>query len=271
MPPLFLDRLLAAQQVSGSCLCVGLDPDPRDLPDTLRDLPTGRAVATFCADLVRATAPFASAYKPNAAFFEALGADGPGVLAHVVGTIRQFAPHALVVLDGKRGDIGHTAAMYARAAFDQTGAEAATVSPYMGREAVTPFLDHVGRCAFVLARTSNPGAAEVQTARVDATGAFPAEPLFHRVVRQAQAWADSAHGTLGFVAGATDAASLADIRRLAPGAPLLVPGVGAQGGDIAAVLKANAGGPILVNVSRAIATANDAANAARSFAAQLRI
>ena len=265
----FPDRLRAARRAAGSCLCVGLDPDARDLPARYHGLADDDAVAAFCDDLIRATAPVACAYKPNAAFFEALGERGHAVLASAIEAVRRHAPEALVVYDAKRGDVGHTAAMYARAAFETLGADAATVSPYMGADAVAPFLAHAGRAAFVLARTSNPSAGAVQALSVEASADAPAEPLFHRIVRAARSWGEGAAGTVGFVAGATDAAALADIRRLAPDAPLLVPGVGAQGGDAAAVMQANAGGPILVSVSRAIARADDPATASRHIAAQL--
>lgn len=265
MPVPFLDRLRAAQVAAGSALCVGLDPDPATLTPPAPGVPLGLAVVLACTDLVRATADVACAYKPNAAFFEALGADGSEVLHEVVAAVRRYAPHALVVLDGKRGDVGHTATMYARAAFDALGADAATVAPYMGEASVVPFLGDASRAAFVLARTSNPGADALQG--LDVGGV----PLFERVVTLAQSWADGHAGTLGFVAGATDAAALARIRALAPDAPLLVPGIGAQGGDLDAVHDANAGGPLLVNVGRAIAGADDPADAARTFAARLRV
>ena len=261
----FPDRLRAAQAAVGSTLCVGLDPDPATLVRSTAGVPVGLAVVAACTDLVRATADVACAYKPNAAFFEALGADGSAVLFEVVAAVRRHAPHALVVLDGKRGDVGHTAAMYARAAFDALGADAATVAPYMGAASVTPFLGDASRAAFVLACTSNPGADAVQA--LDVGG----EPLFERVVRLAQGWGRGHPGTLGFVAGATDASALARIRALAPDAPLLVPGIGAQGGDLAAVLDANAGGPVLVNVGRAIAGADDPAAAARALAARMPV
>ena len=268
----FLDRLRAAQTHTGACLCIGLDPDAARLPGALGAAPPPAVFGRFLEDIVRATAPYACAYKPNMAFFEAYGSAGVAVLEETIRMVRREAPHALVVLDGKRGDIGNTARLYARAAFDALGADALTVAPYMGRDSVTPFLEHAGRCAFVLARTSNPGAMDFQARLVDG------RPLHAHVVDAALAWGEDAPGTVGFVAGATDAAALADVRQLAPEAPLLVPGVGAQGGDAAAVMEANAGGPVLVNVGRDVlyagadaAYADAAGEAAARFAGLLRV
>lgn len=262
--PSFLDRLAAAQRHAGTVLCVGLDPDlDRMAAPWAEPLSAFAALNGFCQALVRATAHVACAYKPNMAFFEAHGLPGLAALTEVTEAIRRLAPHALVVLDGKRGDIGNTARMYAASAFGPFGADALTVSPYMGRDAVQPFLEHAGRAAFVLARTSNPGAADVQERAVEG------EALYRHVVRGALGWAEGQTGTLGFVAGATDLGALADVRALAPEAPLLVPGVGAQGGDAAAVLRANAGGPVLVNVGRDVLYAPDPRAAAERFAARL--
>jgi orotidine-5'-phosphate decarboxylase len=256
----FLDRLRDAQAHAGACLCVGLDPDADRLPHLLRAAPPPEAFAAFLTDIVRATAPFACAYKPNAAFFEAYGSAGAAALEAAVRAVRRHAPHALVVLDGKRGDIGNTARHYARAAFEALGADALTVTPYMGRDSVAPFLEYAGRAAFVLARTSNAGAADVQERVVEG------RPLYAHVVEAAQAWCEGQAGTVGFVAGATDPQALAAVRRLAPTAPLLVPGVGAQGGDAAAVLEANAGGPLLVNVGRDVLYARGGADFAEGAA-----
>ncbi|HYE59237.1 MAG TPA: orotidine-5'-phosphate decarboxylase [Rhodothermales bacterium] len=263
----FIDRLRAAQAHTGTCLCVGLDPDPERLPEPLRLGPPPGAFVSFLKDVIRASAPFACAYKPNMAFFEAYGSAGVVVLEQTLRSVRRYAPHALVVLDGKRGDIGNTAHAYARAAFEAYEADALTVAPYMGHDSVTPFLEHAGRAAFVLARTSNPGAADFQERTIEG------RPLYTHVVQAALGWGSGMAGTVGFVAGATDPGALEAVRRLAPEAPLLVPGVGAQGGDAAAVLTANAGGPVLVNVGRDIlyarhdaGFAEGAAEAAERFA-----
>ncbi len=242
----FLDRLQAAQAQVGSCLCVGLDPDAERLPAFLRYTPPPAVFTAYLADVVRAAAPYACAFKANSAFFEAYGSPGVAVMEEALRMVRRIAPHALIVLDGKRGDIGNTARMYAHAAYDRLGVDAMTVSPYMGRDSVTPFLDTPGRCAFVLARTSNTGAADVQERPSEG------KPLYTHVVTAARQWANTTPGTLGFVVGATATEAIAETRRLAPDAPLLIPGIGTQGGDLAATLAANAGGPVLVNVGREI-------------------
>lgn len=247
-------------------MCVGLDPDlDRMGAAWTRGVSPFVALNGFGQAIVRATANVACAYKPNLAFFEAHGMAGLAALEELVGAIRRDAPHALLVLDGKRGDIGNTARGYAQAAFGWLRADAATVVPYMGADAVAPFLEDAERAAFVLARTSNPGAAEVQDRLIDG------EPLYRHVVRSAQRWADGHPGTLGFVAGATDPDALRGIRDLAPDAPLLVPGVGAQGGDAEAAVSAAGGGPLLVNVGRAILYADDPRAEAERFAASLRV
>lgn len=239
----FLDKLHAAQQATNSVVCVGLDPAPERLPEVFRADPAPEAVIAFCKAIVDATHEVACAYKPNLAFFEALGPDGLRVLQAVVAHIPS---DRLIIADAKRGDIGNTARMYARAYFDVLGCDAVTVTPYMGRDAIAPFLAYPDKAVFVLTRTSNPGAADFQD--LEAEGF----PLYRHVARQTAAWAAEAPGTAGFVVGATDATTLAQMRRAYPSVPFLIPGVGAQGGSAATVMQAAGSGPVLVNSSRGI-------------------
>jgi orotidine-5'-phosphate decarboxylase len=254
----YLVRLAARSAATGTVLCLGLDPDPEGLPDGFsRDL---AGVESFALLLLQAAGPFAAAIKPNLAFFEAFGSAGLAALERIRAAVPAGLP---VVMDAKRGDIGTTAARQAIALYDGLGADAITVSPYLGEEAIGPLLARSNRFAYVLCRTSNPGAAELQGLIVaaDERAGHPAEPLYARVARRAQAWGPG--GTVGLVVGATAPAELATIRALAPGLAFLVPGVGAQGGDEAAVLEhgrataapagERAGGGLLVNVSRGIA------------------
>ncbi len=258
--PAYLDRLATRSAAIGTVLCLGLDPDPATIPDGFsRDLGGVEAFARLVLD---AGAPFAAAVKPNLAFFEAFGSAGIAALERLRAAVPADVP---VVMDAKRGDIGTTAARQAVALFDALGADAVTVSPYLGGEAIEPLLERVDRFAYVLCRTSNPGAAELQGLVVAADPAddAPAEPLWARVARRARRWGPS--GTVGLVVGATAPAELAAIRRLVPELAFLVPGVGAQGGDEAAVLAngratgapagSGPGGGLLVNVSRGIAGA----------------
>lgn len=227
-----------AKQVD-SLLCVGIDPRGTD-PRTIRE---------ECFRLVDATAEYACAFKPNSAFFEALGADGMTVLRDVIARVPGGIP---VILDAKRGDIADTAEAYATAAFDRLGARAITLNPYLGGEALTPFLSRSERGAFVLCKSSNPGADEFQALRVDDVS------LFEAVARHAQEW--NTHGNVGLVVGATDPEALARVRTAAPGLWFLVPGIGAQGGDLQASLEAGLrpdGLGMLINVSRAISKAGD--------------
>jgi uridine monophosphate synthetase len=235
-----------ARQVS-SLVCVGLDPRARD-PVT---------VGEECRRIIDATADYACAFKPNSAFFEAFGSQGASVLREVIAHVPPGIP---VILDAKRGDIASTAEAYATAAFDVFGAHAVTVSPYLGGEALAPFLARPDRAAFVLCRTSNPGAGEFQA--LDAGG----QSLFEAVACHAPHW--SAHRNVGLVVGATDPEALARVRRVAPDLWLLVPGVGAQGGDLEAALKAGLrsdGLGLLINASRSIAGAADMRAEARSM------
>jgi len=248
-------------------MCLGLDPDPAALPIGFsKDL---KGVERFARLLIEAAAPFAAAVKPNLAFYEAFGADGLAVLERIRSTLPADLP---VVLDGKRGDIGSTVARQAVALFDRLGADAVTVNPYLGSEAVAPLLDRGDRFAYILCRTTNPGAGELQGLLVaaDRDADRPAEPLYLRVARLAGTWGPGA--TVGLVAAATAPEELAAIRATAPGLPFLVPGIGAQGGQLDPVLThgpataapgANRPGRgLLVNVSRAIADAASGAPAA---------
>lgn len=260
----YLERLGARSKVTATVLCLGLDPDPEALPAGFgRDLP---GLERFAALLLEAAVPFAAAVKPNLAFFEAYGSPGMAALERLRARLPADVP---VVADAKRGDIGSTAARQATALFDQLGADAVTVNPYLGAEAVAPLLERLDRFAYVLCRTSNPGAGELQDLDVaaDPSNGSPAERLHERVARLATGWGPG--GTVGLVVGATAADELARIRAVAPGLAFLVPGIGAQGGAIEPVLEhgpasaapadAQAGRGLLVNVSRAIAGVANAA------------
>ena len=254
----FLARLAARSAAAGTVLCVGLDPDPTTLPAGFSADLVG--IEAFSRLVLEAVAPVAAAIKPNLAFFEAYGSAGLAALERLRATIPGDIP---VVMDAKRGDIGSTAARQAVALFDALGADAVTVSPYLGKEAIAPLLERLDRFAYVLCRTSNAGAAELQSLVVaaDPEVGLPAEPLYARVARRVTAWGPG--GTVGLVVGATAPVELSEIRELAPGLAFLVPGVGAQGGEIGPVLAAGRarqapagerpGGGLLVNVSRGIA------------------
>jgi orotidine-5'-phosphate decarboxylase len=255
----YLDRLAARSAATGTVLCVGIDPDPAALPAGFA--PTLAGVEAFARLLIDAALPHAAAVKPNLAFFEAYGSAGVAVLERLRARVPAGIPF---IADAKRGDIGSTAARQAVALFDALGADAVTVNPYLGGEAIAPLIERADRFAYVLCRTSNPGAAELQGLRVatDDEG-YPAEPLWARVARRAATWGPG--GTVGLVVGATAPAELETIRDIVPGLPFLVPGVGAQGGGIEPVLahgpatgSPGASGPgrgLLVNVSRGIAGA----------------
>jgi orotidine-5'-phosphate decarboxylase len=256
----YLERLGTRSRTTGTVLCLGLDPDPTALPAGFsRDL---AGLERFAALLLEAAAPSAAAVKPNLAFFEAYGSAGMAALERLRATLPPDLP---VIADAKRGDIGSTAARQAVALFDQLGADAVTVSPYLGAEAIGPLIERPDRFAYVLCRTSNPGAGEVQDLAVAADAATdrPAEKLHERVARLAAGWGPG--GTVGLVVGATGPDELATIRALAPGLAFLVPGVGAQGGAVEPVLQHGPatsapggqlpGAGLLVNVSRAIAGA----------------
>lgn len=256
----YLDRLSARTRAVGTVLCLGLDPDPVSLPDGFsRDLAGTERFATI---LVEVAAPFAAAVKPNLAFFESFGSAGMAMLERIRARLPDDLP---VIADAKRGDISTTAAHQAVALFDRLGADAVTVNPYVGSEGIGPLLARTDRFAYVLCRTSNPGAGELQDLLVepDTAGDAPREPLFLRVARRAASWGPG--GTVGLVVGATAPEQLRAVRDVAPDLAFLVPGIGTQGGDIAAVLadgpvrageaQPGTGNGLLVNVSRGIAGA----------------
>lgn len=265
MPPAapFADRLADAQAAT-SALCVGLDPDPERLPAHLLrrgDVPA--AVLAFNRAVIEATADAACAYKLNFAFYEALGVDGFRVIRD---TIAAVPTGRLVIADVKRGDVGHSARQYAAAVFETLRCDACTVAPYMGGDSVRPFLAYPGRAAFVLARTSNAGAADVQERLSDGV------PIYRHVADLARAWDAEAAGAAGLVVGATAPAALAELRAACPTLPFLVPGVGAQGGRPDAVMRAAATpeGAVVVNASRSIIYASEGADFAAAAAQAAR-
>ena len=269
----FLDMLGAAQRQNQSLLCVGLDPDPARFPAGLRG-DAGR-IYDFCAAIVEATADTVIAFKPQIAYFAAHRAEDQ--LERLVRHMRAVAPQVPVILDAKRGDIGSTAQQYAIEAFERYGADAVTLSPFMGFDSVSPYLDYHDKGAFLLCRTSNPGGDDLQNQRLASVEGQPL--LYEHVARLAQGpW--NRNGQLGLVVGATYPAEIERVRELAPTLPLLIPGVGAQGGDAHATVKAGlraqggvTSGPIIVNSSRAILYASagdDFAAAARAEARRTR-
>jgi orotidine-5'-phosphate decarboxylase len=234
------------------------------LPAPLANLPAADAVTAFCTAIIDSTSDVACAYKLNLAFFEAMGPSGLHVFEAVVDAIGE---ERLIIADAKRGDIGNTARYYAAAYFEKLRCDAVTVSPYMGRDALEPFLSYPGRAAFSLVLTSNPGAADVQQLIVDG------RPVYEHVAELVAAAGREGQGTAGFVVGGTWPKALASLRKAHPDVPFLVPGVGAQGGDPATIIEAAGAGPLVVNVSRAIIYASsgpDYARAAREAAESMR-
>ncbi len=249
----YLERLTARVEEVGNCLCVGLDPEPGSLPAGYTADVAG--IERFGGLIIDAALERAAAIKANIAFFEAFGSAGIGALERLRARIPASVPF---IADAKRGDIGTTAVRQVVALFDALGADAVTVNPYLGRDAVAPFLERDDRFVYVLCRTSNPGAAEVQN--LDLSG----EPLYVHVARRVREWAGET-ANAGLVVGATAPDELVRIRESAPDLPFLVPGIGAQGGDVQAVLTSGPvtagiardrkGGALLVNVSRGVAGA----------------
>jgi orotidine-5'-phosphate decarboxylase len=259
----FYTKLDQAVQHSDSLLCVGLDPDHHKLPASTGQFAFNRAIIDATADLV-------CAYKPNAAFYEALGAPGVEALKQTCDYIQKHHPHIPIILDAKRGDIGHTNAGYAEYIFDYLGADAVTVHPYLGAESLEAFLQRKDKGIIVLCRTSNPGAGEFQDLKVNGSS------IYRRVARQvATTW--NSRGNCSLVVGATYPRELQEIRELVgPHMPLLVPGVGAQGGETSAIIQAGLGSRqrgLIISTSRSVIFAGsgpDFADAARAAAMALK-
>ncbi|MBP8150002.1 MAG: orotidine-5'-phosphate decarboxylase, partial [Limnohabitans sp.] len=266
----FLDMLRTAERQNGSMLCVGLDPEPSKLPAGMKG--DASKIFDFCASIVDATADLVSSFKPQIAYFAAHRAEDQ--LEKLMAHMRATAPHVPIILDAKRGDIGSTAEQYAIEAFERYGADAVTLSPFMGWDSVAPYLKYHGKGAFLLCRTSNPGGDDLQNQRLASVEGQPR--VYEHIAALAQGpW--NLNGQLGLVVGATYPAEIERVRELAPTVPLLIPGVGAQGGDAVATVKAgwrahadgSSAGPIIVNSSRAVLYASsgeDFAAAARKVA-----
>jgi len=267
--PDFIQTLDAAWQRTNSLLCVGLDPEPAKFPAALAGhKDRADAIFDFCCAIVDATARYACAFKPQIAYFAAHRAEDQ--LEALIAHIHAHHPGLPVILDAKRGDIGSTAQQYAREAFERYRADAVTVNPYMGFDSIEPWLEHAGKGVIVLCRTSNPGGSDLQF--LDTAGGRP----LYQVVAQLAAQQWNASGQLGLVVGATFPKEIEIVRGLVGDMPLLIPGIGAQGGDVAATVHAGrnaAGAGMLINSSRAILYAgkgDDYAQAAAHVAQQTR-
>ena len=258
----FISQLARAETLNESLLCVGLDPDPSKFPGSWKDDPA--RIFDFCASIVDATRDLVIAFKPQIAYFAAHRAEEQ--LERLIAHIHHTAPQVPVILDAKRGDIGSTAEQYAREVFERYRADAVTLSPFMGFDSVEPYLKYEGKGVILLCRTSNPGSADLQAQTLQS-----GDKVFEHIARLASgAWNQG--GQLGLVVGATYPAEIARVRELAPTLPLLIPGVGAQGGDAVATVRAGWHGdqngrtlaPIIVNSSRAVLYASRGSNFAEA-------
>ena len=268
-PNTFTQQLQSAWASQGSMLCIGLDPDPKRLPPSLQGKPEG--IFEFCREIADATADLACSFKPQFAYFASQGAEAQ--LEKLIAHLKHKYPKIPVILDSKRGDIGSTAEHYALEAFERYGADAVTVNPYLGFDSVEPYLRHAGKGVIVLCRTSNPGGSDLQFLNVAPNG----EPLYLHVAKlAAQQW--NVSGQISLVVGATFPEEIAKVRAVVGEMPLLIPGIGAQGGDIDATVKAGSipnkpGTGMMINSSRAIlyaSSGSDFAEAARKVAQSTR-
>ena len=266
----FRAQIAAAEARNASMLCVGLDPEPAKFPLAWRDDP--RRIFDFCAAIVGATKDLVIAFKPQIAYFAAQRAEDQ--LERLIAHIHDTAPGVPVILDAKRGDIGATAVQYAREVFERYRADAVTLSPFMGFDSIEPYMAYAGKGLILLCRTSNPGGSDLQAQPLEG-----GDLLYERIARLAAgAWSrTSTQSTaeLGLVVGATYPAEVARVRALAPTLPLLIPGIGAQGGDAEATVRAGwrggqPGGPIIVSSSRAVLCAGGDASTADAFAQAAR-
>jgi orotidine-5'-phosphate decarboxylase len=265
----FLDKLLAVSRQQNTLLCVGLDPEQERLPSRLHTMPVAKAVTYFCQAIIEATAPYVCAFKPNLAFFEVLGPEGMHVFQNV---LKEVPEHIPIIVDAKRGDLGNTARNYASAIFDVYGCDAVTVNPYLGYDSVAPFLAYEEKAIFFVCRTSNPSACDFQDLLVcDENG--QKKLLYEVIAQRVQLWNRS--GNCGLVVGATYPQEINTIRSMCPDMPILIPGVGAQGGNLEASVLAGvdvSGEKAIISVSRAILYASgdddyavSAANEARKL------
>jgi orotidine-5'-phosphate decarboxylase len=253
----FIDKLLKASRKNKSWLCIGLDPDPELMP--------GLDVLQFNKAIIEATSDLVCAYKPNLAFYEALGTEGFAILEK---TVKCIPGDITVIGDAKRGDIGNTSKAYARALFSVLGFDASTVNPYLGFDSIEPFISYQDKGVFILCRTSNKGARDFQDLHTNGL------PLYEAVAQKAKEW--NMHGNIGLVVGATYPDELKKVRSICPEMPLLIPGIGAQGGDLASAVGYGIDGrgeKAIINVSRQILYASkekDFARAARKVAETIR-
>ena len=265
----FHQQLQSAWASQGSILCVGFDPDPKRLPPSLQGKPEG--IFEFCRDIADATADLVCAFKPQFAYFASQRAEAQ--LEKLIRHLKDKYPHIPVILDSKRGDIGSTADHYALEAFERYGADAITVNPYMGFDTIEPYLKHAGKGVIVLCRTSNPGGSDLQFLNISPKG----EPLYLHIAKLAATQWNSS-GQIGLVVGATFPEEISKVRAIVGEMPLLIPGIGAQGGDIEATVKAGSipgkpGAGMIINSSRAIlyaSSGDDFALAARNVAQSTR-
>lgn len=259
----FKDKLRSSEDASQSLLCLGLDPDPDLMPASVPRSPAG--VAGFLHEILEATKDLVASYKLNLAFFERWGREGNGLLEQTMGMLKPGIP---IIFDAKRGDVASSAQAYAHGIFRAWGADAVTVNPYLGHDAVAPFLAHKDKETFILCRTSNPGANEFQHLRADG------DALYRHVARAAVRW--DHNGNVGLVVGATAPAEVRDVRQIAGDRLLLLPGIGAQGADLSAAIRAAIRGDgrgVIVPISRGIlfaAGSDDFGAAARAAAISYR-
>ncbi|MFA6569883.1 MAG: orotidine-5'-phosphate decarboxylase [Bacteroidota bacterium] len=258
---LVYDKLLKAQQVNSSILCIGLDSDLNRMPEHLKSNVDN--IFEFNKKIIDATKDLVCCYKLNFAFYEQFGVKGYEILKK---TFDIIPDNIVKIADAKRGDIANTASAYAKCCYDYFGADSVTVNPYMGKDSVEPFLEHKKKMVFLLALTSNPGSANFQHLQSQD------KPVYKHVVSQSSRWGD--YKNMGYVIGANHPDELDDLRQLVPNRVFLIPGVGAQGGSVEATLKANAGGPAIINVSRTIifaSTKTDFAEKAREKAYKYKL